>query len=295
MATYQDQISTFGNVGGQASPWFTVANQFLPRNLHDVIRWVRYITIQSPVTTEVIRKQATYPITDFVVETNSDAVKAKYKEIFDSFKMKQVLQDIGFDHYTVGNVFVSVFFPVHRTLTCPSCATAYNAKKATFLKFQKFSFHGECPACSYIGDFPRKDTKSLDIKDMNLIKWNPQHISVNYNPITGEAEYYYTIPNDIRRRVLQGDKLFVNSIPWAFIEAIKYNQDFKFDSENIFHLRNVSTGTVIEGISMPPLISLFSLVFYQATLRKANEAIATEYLNPMRVVFHQAQTGNSDP
>lgn len=87
----------------------------------------------------------------------------------------------------------------------------------------------------------------------------------------------------------------VDSIPWPFIEAVRYNQDFKFDKGSIFHLKNVSSGGTVEGIAIPPLLSLFSLVFYQATLRKANEAIATEYLNPMRVVFPQAQTSNSDP
>ncbi len=294
MALLPDQ-SSLGMNNGQTSPWFTVANQFIPRNLHDVIRWVRYITIQSPVTTEVIRKQSTYPITDFIVESNNEDIKEKYKSVFKSFKLKQNLQDIGFDYYTIGNVFISVFFPVHRTLTCPTCKTSYNAKKAGFVRFQRWEFRGICPHCSSDVVFERKDVKSLDVKDMNLIKWNPQHIVVNHNPITGESEYYYKIPNDIRRRVQQGDSLFVNSIPWAFIEAIKHNQDFKFDSENIFHLRNVSTGSMIEGISIPPLVALFSLVFYQATLRKANEAIATEYLNPMRVVFPQAQTGNSDP
>lgn len=36
-------------------------------------------------------------------------------------------------------------------------------------------------------------------------------------------------------------------------------------------------------------------MFYQATLRKANEAVSLEYLNPLRVVYPQAQTANSDP
>jgi hypothetical protein len=82
----------------------------MPRNLHDVIRWARYITVQSPTTTEVIRKQCTYPITEFIVDTNSDEIEAKYKELFESFKLKQKLQDIGFDYHTLGNVFVSVYF-----------------------------------------------------------------------------------------------------------------------------------------------------------------------------------------
>lgn len=287
----------FSNSGSTPSPWFTVANQFLPRNLHDVIKWARYITIQSPTATEVIRKLCTYPITDFIVNTDSDQIKDRYKAIFESFKLKQTLQDVGFDYYTLGNVFVSIYFPVQRNLICPNiaCGTIYNAKKAEFLTFKNYSFIGECPKCRHKGNFIRSDIKSHNIADMNLIKWDPENIAVAHNQITGESEYYYRIPNDIKNKVKRGDRLFVNSVPWGFIDAIKNNQDFKFDANNIFHLRNLSTGAIVDGCSIPPLISLFNLVFYQATLRKANEAIATEHMNPLRVVFPQPQTANSDP
>jgi hypothetical protein len=282
--------------GQAASPWFTVANQFIPRNLHDVIRWARYITIQSPTTTEVIRKYSTYPITDFVIDSKDEKVKTRYKEVFKSFKLTQGLHDIGFEYFTSGNVFVSVYFPIIRSLVCPACSTIFNSKKVTkHIHFKNWKFHGTCPHCGTKTDFERRDSKSMSVEDMNLIKWNPLNIAVNHNPITGESEYYYKIPNDIKRRVQTGDSLFVNSLPWEFIEAIKNNQDFRFDTNNIFHLKNLSTGSTVEGVAVPPLLSLFGLVFYQATLRKANEAVANEHLNPLRVVFPQPQTANSDP
>lgn len=284
-----------GNYAPTTSPYHTVANQFLPRNLHDVIRWSRYITTQSPVTTEVIRKLSTYPITDFVTDTTSEKTRLKYEEIYTSFKLKSTLHDIGFEYYTIGNVFLSIYFPIHRTLVCPTCTTAYNAKKAEFISFKKYEFHGECPACNYKGAFLRKDMKGHNVEDMNLIKWDPTHIAVNNNPITGESEYYYRIPNDVKKRIQLGDRLFVNSIPWGIIEAVKNNQDFKFDENNIFHLKNISAGHQIGGIAVPPLISLFSLVYYQATLRKANESISTDFMNPLRVVYPTPQTANSDP
>lgn len=277
------------------NPWFTVANQFIPRNLHDVIKWARYITIQSPTTSEVIRKLATYPITDFIIDTKNEQLKEKYKSIVKSFKLKEALQDIGFEFFTIGNVFVSIYFPIQRNLVCPSCKVSYSAKKAEFLKFKQYQFTGTCPHCNYSGAFQRQDSKSLNVDDMNIVKWNPEHIAVNHNPITGEKEYYYKIPNAIKLKIQKGDRLFLNSVPWGFVEAVRYNQDFKFDQNNLFHLQNISSGGTVEGISVPPLLSLFSLVFYQATLRKANEAIAGEYLNPLRVVYPQAQTGNSDP
>lgn len=282
---------------GQApSPWFTVANQFLPRNLHDVIRWARYITIQSPTTTEVLRKYSTYPITDFIIDTKDEKLKTRYQEVFKSFKLKQSLHDIGFEYFTSGNVFLSIYFPIQRSLVCKSCTTAYNAKKiGKTVSFKNWKFTGTCPHCGVKGDFEVKDTKSVNVEEMNLIKWNPLNIMVNHNPITGEYEYYYKIPNDIKRRVQLGDTLFVNSLPMEFIEAIKNNQDFRFDTNNLFHLKNLSTGAMVEGVAVPPLLSLFSLVFYQATLRKANENIANEHLSPLRVVFPQQSSTNADP
>ena len=289
-----------GNISGSnlattRSPFFSISNQFLPRNLHDVIRWARYITTQSPVTTEVVRKLATYPVTDFIVDSERQSTKDKYEEVFSSLKLKSTLHDVGFEYFTIGNVFLSIYFPIHRTLHCPNCKADHNAKKATFAKFTTFEFKGQCPSCGSTVTFERKDTKSSNIPDINIIKWDPLNIAVSHNPITNEYEYYYKIPNEIKRRVKQGDKLFVNSVPWSFIEAIKNNQDYKFDEGNLFHLKNVSTGQMVEGISIPPLISQFSLVFYQATLRKANESVAQDYMAPLRIVYPTAQTGNSDP
>jgi hypothetical protein len=290
------QLPGANNFATAGSPWFSVSNQFLPRNLHDVIRWAKYITTQSPVTTEVIRKFATYPITDFIIKTKSEATKAKYEEIFKSFRLKSALHNVGFEYYTVGNVFLSIYFPIHRTLVCPDCKAHFAAKSAEFTKFKNYEFVGDCPQCNTKGvTFERRDTKSISIEDMNLIQWDPINIQVNFNPITGEYEYYYKIPNDVKRKVREGDKLFVNSVPWGFIEAIKNNQDFKFDKNNLFHLQNLSAGQQINGIAVPPLVSLFYLVFYQATLRKANESIATDFMSPLRVIFPQAQTQNGDP
>lgn len=278
-----------------ANPWFQVANQFLPRNFIDTIRWSKYIILQSPVVAETLRKYATYPITDFSIDTKDTRTKEKYQEILKSFKMKEALMNIGFEYFTIGNSFISIYTPIHRSLICPTCKTSYNAKNAAWVSFKQWNFTGTCPKCNYMGTFKRVDSKSKSISDMNVIRWDPLSIVVNNNPITGEKEYFYKIPNSMKQKIFKGDRLLVDSIPWGFVEAAKQNQDFKFDRDSIYHLMNVTTGATVEGTAIPPMLSLYSLVFYQATLRKANEAISMEYLNPLRVIYPQAQTANSDP
>lgn len=289
------------NGGGQRaytrSPFFTVSNQFLPRNLHDVIRWVRFIAANSPVTTEVLRKLATYPITTFIVDTKSPAEKAKYQEIIKSFRLKTSLHDIGLQYYTIGNVFISVYFPFIRTYTCSNqaCKSTFHGETTDFLKFHNYGMRGTCPKCATTGIFTRKEIKSTNVADMNLISWDPMNIAVNHNPISGKSIYFYRIPNELKRKIESGDKMTLDSTPWEFIEAVKDKKDFEFSKDHLFHLKNIDMGSSVEGIAVPPLVSHFSLVFYQATLRRANESIATDFMAPMRVIFPQAQSANSDP
>ena len=170
--------------GQQPNPWFTVANQFVPRNLHDVIRWARYITIQSPTTSEVIRKLATYPITDFVVDTEHLALKARYEHVIQSLKLKEVLQDAGFEFFTIGNVFLSLYFPSSDNWRVLPAAPPM-PQNCQVGCVQTVGVSRECPICRYKGVFRRIDSKSSSIDDMNLVKWTPEHILVNHNPITG--------------------------------------------------------------------------------------------------------------
>jgi hypothetical protein len=289
-------IPGVGDAASQSpNPWFLVGNQFLPRNFLDTIRWSKYILLQSPVVAETLRKYSTYPITDFTIATTNENTKVKYQDILKSFKMKEALMNIGFEYFTIGNSFISIYTPIHRSLVCPRCGTSYSAKKASNVSFKQFAFTGTCQHCQYKGIFTRVDSKSKAIEDMNVVRWDPLSIVVNNNPITGEKEYFYKIPQSLKHRIIKGDRLLVDSIPWGFVEAARTNQDFKFDKNSLYHLMNVTTGASVEGTAVPPMLSLYSLVFYQATLRKANEAISLEYLNPLRVVYPQAQTANSDP
>lgn len=284
-----------GNHAPTKNPFFAVSNQFLPRNLADVIRWARFITTQSPVTTEVVRKLATYPITRFTYDAKDPAVRDKYVQITKAMQLRTALHTIGMQYHTVGNVFVSVYYPIHRSYHCKACGAAHASEKATFLKFKNYKMLGQCPICNTAGEFEVRDTKSMNVNELNLVTWDPLNIAVNHNPISGKSRYYYKIPNDIKKKVMAGDRLLLDSIPWAFVEAIKGGKDFEFDSRHIFHLKNVDAVGSIEGIAVPPLISHFGLVFYMATLRKANESIATDFMAPMRAVYPQAQTANSDP
>jgi len=285
-------------VGQLPSPFFTQANQFIPRSFHDIIKWSRYITTQSPTTTEVIRKLSSYPITDFIMDSDQELTVDTYKKIFKSVKFKEKLCDFGFDYYTLGNVYVSIYFPIDRHLHCPNCKSSYEVRAAMrsgYAVFKKWTFQGECPNCSNQVTYKVVDTKSRDINRINLVKWKAEHVSLNHNPVTGESEFYYTIPGDVKRKIMMGDALFLSTVPWSMVEAVRYNKDYMFDPSNIYHMKSISMGNMVDGLGIPPLISHFGLVFYQQMLRKANEAVAAEHMVPLRVLFPQQSSAAADP
>lgn len=284
-----------GNYAQGRNPQYTIANQYLPRNLKDVIRWSKFITAQSPVTSEVLRKLATYPITNFTYSSDDASTRERYQEIAKSFALKQKLHSIGFQFHTQGNVFVSVYLPFVRMITCTTCAASFNLATASFVKFRNFKFEGQCPKCDNKVVFTHRDTKSMNVEDMELIIWDPMHIMINHNPISGKSQYYYTVPGEIKKQIREGNMLYISSIEWSMIEAVRDNKDFEFASGTIYHLKNLDTSGSAGGFAVPPLVSHFNLVFYQATLRRANESIATDYMAPLRVLYPMAQTGNSDP
>lgn len=282
--------------GGYANPFYVVSNQFLPRNFNDVIRWSRFVMTQSPTVTEVLRKLSSYPITDFMIETPNEGHKKKYKEIIASLRLKHFLTEVGFDHYSLGNVYISIYFPIKRSLRCTKCNTEYDyANSKHFIKFKNFNFEGECIKCGNKGIFTREDRKSMSVEDLNLIRWPVENVSVHRNPITNSTEYYLSIPNFVKKGIITGDPNYIGNTPWSIIEAVKDGKDYKFDNKNFFHLKNLSFGDFLNGYGLPPLISIYSLVYYQVLLRRANEAIASEHMTPLRVVSPRQGSGAADP
>lgn len=285
-------------LGTYANPAYDVSSQFLPRNFSDLLKWSRFIIVKSPTVTEVLRKLATYPITEITISTPKESLKDRYEEIIESVRLIEKLSDGGFDYQAYGNTFTSLYFPIDRFITCPKCKASYESRKAVDKKFvvwKKWDFVGECPSCSSQVTFKVEDVKSKDISRINIIKWKPDNISINNNPITGEVDYYYKIPADVRRKIMMGDPHFICTVPQEMIDAVRLQRDFKFSNDSIHHMKSLSMGDFIEGFGVPPLISHYSTVFYMQCLRKANEAIALEHMNPLRMMFPQQASSSADP
>lgn len=289
-----------GNVSSHGSPLFDFLTAFAPRKLKDLFRLCEYLYFNSSQIYAALQKFCTYPVTSIVYETQNEALKNYYEDLHDKvLKTKRILIRAAVDKFVYGNAFFSMYTPFVRYLKCPECATLTNISHVSYkFKLKKLTFAFKCGSCNkgVIANEDHVVDRKMTRKDkLSVIRWDPKLMDIDYNPMTGHSEYYYTIPKELKERCAKGSKHLIDTMPMEFLKAIKADKIFKFAEGQIFHMRMDAPAGIEAQWGFPPLASTIKLFFYAAVLRKANEAIALDYVVPLRIVSPKQGTGNADP
>lgn len=288
------------NVSSHGSPLFDFLTAFAPRKLKDLFRLCEYLYFNSSQIYAALQKFCTYPVTDIIYETQNESLKEYYEDLHDkTLKTKRILIRAAVDKFVYGNAFFSMYTPFVRFLKCPKCASLSNIQQVNYrFRLKKLMFNYACAGCK-----TRVDVDSTGVIDrkitrkdrISVIRWDPKLMDIDYNPITGHSEYYYTIPKEIKERASKGNKHLIDTMPMEFLKAIKDDKIFKFAEGQIFHMRMDAPAGIEAQWGFPPLASTIKLFFYAAVLRKANEAIALDYVVPLRIVSPKQSSANADP
>ena len=280
------------------SPFFDLSSTYLPDNISDLYQWCEMYFLTNPLVNAVINKLSVYPVTDVIIEHAERDVKTKWesydKEVIDSrtFSIK-----VGWEYWTFGSAYVSVQFPFVKELKCPSCGKWMSAEKSRKnWKFTNLKFNLQCPYCSSKGTAQVRDVYLTNIKKVRLVSWNPKQVSVSFNEITGESNYYYKPTRTMVNDLTLGLKDVVAHTPQYIIEAVKSpDKSLMINKNNLYHLKRPSLASKYAGYGTPLVLPVLKDLFYLQTLKKAQEAIAQEHIIPLRAVFPQAPTQSSDP
>jgi len=250
----------------------------------------------------------------------------------DYLNLKSKLLSISYNTLLYGNCFVSVYTPIVRLMKCTSCGETIQMKQAKKLRVsiakkremrvfssydsgmneepsvaskdvtEKYKSLGnnttplmftcECRGCKKVTEHNIKDVKFKSKKDINIISWNQNNIKIVSNPISGQNEYYYSIPDDINKGVKSNDPFILSTIPMGMIEASLKKNIFKFADGHIYHSKRETINGISTSWGMPSLAAAIPSFLTLMILRKANEKIASDYMVPLRTVFpSQTQSG----
>lgn len=282
--------------GFYPSPFFDIAQNYIPRAIKDTFDWCLYYQLTNPLVSAVTHKLAAYPITDMVYDDENEALVETYKSLFErQFRMRTFLIETNLDRYTFGNSFVSVSFPFRKMLLCGSCNKAHEGERTQW-SFRSYKFVIDC-SCGYSGVATAKDEPVKNSMQIRLIRWNPKAITIRYNELTGDTSYFYTMPKHLKNDILIGRRDTLLHTPQAFIDALATGKAISLDHTKIFHARRPSASRepFDSGWGAPMILPVLKDLFFVQILRKAQETIAMEHIVPMRTMFPQVTADGNNP
>ena len=281
------------------SPFFDLASLFLPPRLKDLFKFCQLYAFSDEIISATVYKLAQFPITDIVYNENDDDRKHKWKKVLEEdLGIRSKLEEAGLDYCTYGNYLGSFFVPFARFLACPSCKRQVPINGVRFdFRVKDFKFYMKCPNCSpdepipmVVFDKPIKKTTS----GMNVVRWDPSQIDIEYNPISGNSTYYYNLPNQFKRQIWAGRRRVLEETPMSFIMAAKEGARVELDNDNIIHIRRPSFSYFDNGWGMPLIVPLLKSRYYYQTLLKAREALYLQHIMPLWMLYPLPQA-NMDP
>lgn len=280
---------------------FDFLSGFMPDTLKDLFRWCDYLYFNNSNVYAGLTKLASYIVTDVTYDTDNPQLRGRYQDLFEKrLRIRPFLKSVLRDLKLYGNSFVTVTSRISRFFKCPNCSVNAALKTLKF-KFdaQKIQLTITCADCHTtttgvsLSSPLLMDHRIKSANGITLKRWNPQHIDIHCNRITGESEYWYNFPSSITTRVKRGDPLHIANMPAEIIKAVCQGKPFRFDEGTIHHMRVDAPAGIDDLWGMPIIVAALKKHYYAAVLRKANEAIALDFLVPLRVLYPSPTTGEN--
>lgn len=278
------------------NPFFDLSRHYYPKTVKTLFKYCRIFFVSNEFIHNVILKLSEYPITDLIYEDLKDPdIKEKYEELMNHYlRMKSFLIDIGLDYFTFGNCIISANMKFKKHLECSNCGFKEPIEKIDY-KFENFKFRGTCKGCNQNGiEFAAKDEYLKNPRYLKFIRWSPENITIDYDELTGESRYFYTMNEQTKKAILNGKKDVIARTPTIFLDALRENKKIELDARNLYHFKRPTLAEEDMGWGKPLLLPSMKMLWYMQTLRRGNEAIVADHLIPMRSIYPASTTG-TDP
>ena len=275
-------------------PFFDLGQSYLPNDIKQLFHWCKYYFMTNPVVNAAISKMAEYPVTPVVFKTNDSIQRGKYEELSKILHLKSMRIEIGIDYFTYGNAFLSIMFPFKKHLGCVSCGFEAPIKNTKY-RWVSMKYNITCSSCGHTGFAKVRDVYVRSVRDIRLMRWNPENIDIIYSELSGKKTIVYNMPIGISNEIIQGKQEAIEELPEVFIEAVREKKKVYFHPDNVFHFRRPTLSQKIPGWGAPILLPVLKDLHYMGVLRRAQEAVAQEHIVPLRLVYPAAAGATSDP
>lgn len=279
------------------SPFFDIAQTYLPPTVKSMFRWVRYYYLTSPLHSAIINKMALYPLTDMVYDTDSKGLKDLWQACLeDDLQIRSILTDIGIHYFCYGNAPISMYTPTVKWLGCSECHHWEPAKTANY-RFYDYRFRLTCRKCGALSTAEVREQTLRTTSGMKVILWNPEDLDIHYNALTHVSTHYFNLPTSSKNEITLGRRETVEDAPQIFLDAAKQNKSIVINRENIYHLKRaaIMTGPRDRGWGIPLAMPVLKDTFYLQIMKKSQESVLLERLLPLVTIYPQQSSEGASP
>ena len=297
----QNDLVTFGN------PFATYSNKVYPRTIREVMEWAEWLWLRHGVYAQAIQRSIRYFMSGIELvgaDVGKDTRRQYEKSLIEDYNILDKLALVGDDYMGFGNSFTSVSLPISRSIQCmqKGCGllrSVDNLVKGRDYEWDNFKFRGTCPQCGRMSEFKVIDSRRVkEDSKLLIIRWPMNYVAIDHVLVSGFSEYYCKVPEDIVSKIRAGDPLTLRTVPWEFISAVEKNRYLKMNPDTFIHLKSDTCSTLLlklKGWGLPKFMSCFSQVVQLQMLDRFNEAIATDFITPMRLLTPALTAGGMDP
>lgn len=115
------------------SPFFDIAQTYLPPTIKDLLKWCRFYSLTHPLINTVIHKLSEYPITEIVIDEENRELKEKWELLlYQVLKYRSFQIEVGLDYFTYGICIATIHFPFTKYLVCRHCKHKEKASQMVY-------------------------------------------------------------------------------------------------------------------------------------------------------------------
>jgi len=129
-----------------------------------------------------------------------------------------------------------------------------------------------------------RDKPSTAPDRFSIIFLDPRYVELDSPHQADTTEYIYRIPPDMDARIKAGKMHEINHTSRGLLEAVAKSKDFRFRKGEVYHFKGLTpTGVSDSGWSVPEILMNYDILYQLQVYRKADYAVAQDFLLPFRV------------
>jgi hypothetical protein len=281
-------------------PFDDIASRYHPTNMREVWRLCEYFYLTNQTYRKGSERMVDYFLTEpKVIGELTDAAKSFLEKMKEEGRIMDQLRQVGINYMCYTNAVVSVVLPFSRNLLCKKCGSAISMEKITqeTVAWDKGTnlIKIPCAKCKNADGLEMKDLPIRDMTNLNLRVWDPKRIHMERNSVTNQKRFWYDIPAWERNLISEGNLFLLRTMPMSILDAVRTKKKLLLSNRLTFHMCDAEiSGVDLGGWSPPVIMSAFRNFFRLMVLNRHDEALAADYIVPMRMLSPAPQTGDGN-